>query len=206
MKATRSITHGLLLVSIAILVQACSTVPTGGLPPADRYEARADALAATTGWALKGRLALRDERDGGSGTLQWRQGIEGSRMDFHGALGRGAWRLQADSSGAELELADGRRFRAETVNELALEQLGWTVPVDALAWWVLGLQAPGAVEARVLSEDGTLQRLLQRDWIIEYGRYREVDGLELPIRLTATRGERSVRLAVRDWVLDSADD
>lgn len=198
--------RGVLLASLALAIQACSTVPAAAVPASLRYDERAEALASVPGWMLKGRLAVRDDRDGGSGTLQWRQGPESGRMDFHGALGRGAWRLETDPAGAQLELADGSRYQAPTVNELLEVQLGWTVPVDALAWWVRGLQAPGDVSRRVLSADGTIELLSQNDWTIEYGRYREVDGVALPLKLTATRGERRVKLAVRDWVLEPADD
>lgn len=196
----------LLLAVAVLLVQGCSTVPTAQGPADVLYETRSEALATVPGWTLRGRLAVRDEQEGGSGTLRWRHGGEGSRMDFHGALGRGAWRLEADGSGAELELADGSRYSAPTVNELARAQLGWSIPVNALSWWVLGLAAPGEVESRALSDDGTLQWLRQSGWTIEFGRYREVGGVALPLKLTASLGERSVKLAVRDWTLDTPDD
>lgn len=195
-----------LLATAVLLIQGCSTVPSARAPADLLYESRSEVLATVPGWTLRGRLAVRDEEDGGSGTLRWRHAEEGSRMDFHGALGRGAWRLEADGSDAELELADGRRYRASTVDELARAQLGWSIPVNALSWWVLGLAAPGEVESRSLSEDGTLQWLRQSGWTIEFGRYRDVDGVALPLKLTASLGERSVRLAVRDWTLDSPDD
>jgi len=195
-----------LLAIAVLLVQGCTTVPTTQAPAAMLYEARYEALSSLPGWSLSGRLAVRDEKDGGSGTLQWQHAIESSRMDFYGAFGRGAWRLQADGSGAELELADGSLYGAPSVTELVRTQLGWTVPVDALSWWILGLAAPGEIEARVLSDDGTLEKLRQSGWTIEFGRYRDVDGVSLPLRLTAIREERSVKLAVRDWALDSLDD
>ncbi len=72
-----------------------------------------------------------------------RKALAATRMDFHGAMGRGAWRLVAGGGGAELELADGKRYSAETVGELVRGQLGWAIPVENLSWWVRGVQAPG---------------------------------------------------------------
>ena len=46
-------------------------------------------------------------------------------MNFHGALGRGAWQLNADENGAVLEWADGEIHRADTVGELLEQRLGW---------------------------------------------------------------------------------
>jgi len=193
----------------ALLLQACSAVPEriaeepGWL---ERYESRAADLGALSGWALQGKLGVSDGNDGGSGKLRWQENGESSRMDFHGALGRGAWRLVSEPGGAELELADGRSYRAGTVGELVRGQLGWTVPVEALSWWVLGLEAPGPVARRNLSEDGTLVFLEQQGWRIEYGRYRRVGEAMLPAKLTARQDDKTVKLAVSKWSLDRSRD
>lgn len=198
------IRYALPLLIAALLMQACSTAPR--VPGSDGarvalYESRAAELAEVSGWTLQGRLAIRNADDGGSGSLRWREGPDGSRMDFHGTLGRGAWRLDADGAGAELELADGSLYRAETVSELVRDQLGWDIPVDALAWWVLGLEAPGDPYSRRLGEDGTLEFLSQDGWDIEFGRYRDFGGVSLPLKLEARQADRTVKLAVRDWEL-----
>ena len=127
-------------------------------------------------------------------------------MDFHGALGRGAWRLDAGQAGAELELADGSLYHAETVDELLRERLGWDIPVDSLAWWVRGLEAPGRPGSANIGEDGTLESLEQDGWSIEFGRYREFAGIDLPVKMTARQAERTVKIAVREWELTGAND
>ena len=68
-----------------------------------------------------------------------------------------------------------------------------------------GLAAPGAVEYRELGEDGTLVFLRQQDWNIEYGRFREMDGVVLPVKLTARQSGRTVKLVIREWRLGSED-
>ena len=107
-----------------VLVQACTTVPATVEPPgarADRYESRAARLSALPAWTLRARLAVSDGEDGGSGSLRWAESGDGSRMDFHGALGRGAWRLDAGQSGAELEVI-GKAGRAGDSFEMVRER------------------------------------------------------------------------------------
>jgi outer membrane lipoprotein LolB len=145
------------------------------------------------------RLPLYEERAARLG-----QQPGGSRMDFHGALGRGAWRLLADTNGAELEFADGRRYRAESIDELVRAQVGWPVPVEALAWWVRGLAAPGKLQQRVLDEEGRLSLLQQGGWHIEFGRYGMTDGEAMPARMIARQQDRSVKLAIRKWELSGS--
>jgi outer membrane lipoprotein LolB len=193
-----------LSLAITLLVTACSTVPTAEIGQAQRvllYEAKSGALEESGGWALKGRLAVNDGEDGGSGHLNWQKHGQSSSMNFHGALGRGAWQLNADENGAVLEWADGKVHRADSVGELVEQQLGWTIPVDALAWWVRGLTAPGDWDLRLLDEYGNIEKLSQLGWNIEYKRYRDAGNISMPVKLTARRQSYTVKVAIQAWDL-----
>lgn len=152
-------------------------------------------------WTLEGRLAVNDGRDGGSGRFNWQKDGNETRMEFHGALGRGAWRLEADSNGAVLELADGETSRAPSVGQLVKRQLGWEIPVDALAWWVRGCAAPGEKERHFVDDLGRLMELSQLGWKIEYGKYTEIEGVFVPLKLRAQQDVYVVKLAIHDWSL-----
>ena len=194
------------LLSLGVL-SGCSSAPQhkpGDEQRSALYQLRSGMLSSIESWSLEGRLAVADGKEGGSGSFRWNRSEQASQMDFHGALGRGAWRLNADSHGALLELADGERYEAPTVNDLVSGRLGWSVPVDALAWWVRGLDAPGFDSTRSLDEEGRLSELSQLDWVVEFSRYRDVNGIMMPGKITARQADRSVKLAVRTWVLGSA--
>jgi len=187
-----------------LFLAACSSVPEVKPGPAERsvlYESRFKELSGIDQWSLIGRLAVNDGKDGGSGHINWKLHGETSSMDFHGALGRGAWRLDANGDGAVLELADGEVHRAPTLGQLVEQKLGWEFPVEALAWWVRACTAPGGWERRDIDEFGRLRGLSQFGWEIEYGNYRDVEGVFMPLKLTARRDSYSVKLAIRNWFL-----
>ena len=165
------------------------------------YEIKSGELQNVQEWALKGRLAINDGKDGGSGHLNWQKSDRFSRMSFHGALGRGAWQLTEDENGAVLEWADGELNRAETVAELVDQQLGWTIPVNSLAWWVRGLAAPGDWDLRQLDMNGNLETLSQSGWTIEFGRYRDLGQVSMPLKLTARQQSYTVKIAIKSWDL-----
>ncbi len=203
---SRSLLLSFLSLTFALLITACSTVPTVEIDQAELillYQARSDVLTAAEGWALKGRLAVNDGEDGGSGHLSWQQHGQASSMNFHGAFGRGAWQLNADENGAVLEWADGEVHRADTVGELIEQWLGWTIPVSALAWWVRGLAAPGDWDLRQLNAQGNLEKLSQLGWNIEYGQYRDAGRVSMPVKLTARRQSYTVKFAIQDWDLEA---
>ena len=189
---------------LILAMTACSSQQTVPLNPDARtlrYQTRMVELGGVPNWKLEARLAVNDGKDGGSGHFNWARQSRSNQMDFHGALGRGAWRLEADDSEAVLELADGEVFRAATVSELIEAQIGWQIPVEALEWWVRGLEAPGETQQVELDEQGLLVRLSQFGWNVEYGRYKEADSVMLPHKMTARRDNQSVKLAVRNWSL-----
>lgn len=195
------------MLAVTVALAACSSVPKAAPDAAQRqvlYQQRLVALESRDHWALRARLAINSADDGGSGVLNWSRQADNQRMDFHGALGRGAWRLQADRNGVVLTQSDGETLHSDTIDELVREQLGHDVPVSALAWWIRGLAAPGNPEWISLDEAGRPDALVQQGWNIEFERYRAFGDQQLPQRITARQGEWTVKLAVRDWSLSPA--
>jgi len=187
-----------------LLLSACQTTRSTKSSQAERlrlYQLKSEQLDSYDGWSFEGRLAVSNEKDGGSGQFRWEQGDVDSRMDFHGAMGRGAWELKAGGWGAELVLADGTVYRADSIDQLVRRHVGWQVPVKNMSWWVRGMAVPGKFARRDLDEDGNISLLKQDGWTVVYDRYQSVQDHSLPSRLTATKKDWKVKLAIRGWSL-----
>jgi outer membrane lipoprotein LolB len=165
------------------------------------YEQRAAVLGSWSRWGLSGRLGIELEDDGGSGRFEWAVDEQASELSFRGTLGQGSWRLRTDSRGALLSRGDGTESRARTVEELLRLELGWSVPVASLSWWVRGLVPPGSEPgAQVqLGVEGLPRAISDNNWHVSFDRWAEFEGLQLPRRVEATNGEVRVRLAVSAW-------
>lgn len=192
------------LIVVLLLLNACASVTVE--EDVAGYKAvqqkRAETLGLISNWGLVGKISLDDGDRGGSGKLRWNIENQHSTLEFHGALGRGAWRLQAGPEGAVLKEANGSQQAAVNVDDLVQQRMGWPVPVEALQWWVRGLAAPGVVEKEEIDAEGRLQGLEQFGWRVEFSRYQAVEGIPLPKRLNAGRGDYRVKLAVGRWRLD----
>jgi len=165
------------------------------------YDLRLKHLRLLDHWALDGRLAISDGKEGGSGSFSWAQDDRMTRISFRGTLGKGAWQLRSDASGARLELASGEVHYAPSIAELVRKQVGWKVPVNALSWWIKGLADPKDWETRTLDEEGRLRSLRQFGWEVDFANYGEPDNFWLPAKLVARRGDYSVKMVVRNWRL-----
>lgn len=192
----------MIIAAAGLLLFGCSArqvSPVNSAAAQLAYQDRVVHLGAVSGWDLAGKLSLDDGHDGGSGKLGWQVRPQSDQLDFRGALGKAAWRLVIDEQGAALHKADGTISRAPDIDQLVLDEVGWTIPVDSLRWWVLGLAAPGTDARLDLDEDGHLVDLKQHGWHISFERYRSFENHQLPGRLVATSGDRRVKLAVIDW-------
>ncbi|NIN34367.1 MAG: lipoprotein localization factor LolB, partial [Gammaproteobacteria bacterium] len=54
-------------------------------------------------------------------------------------LGRGTYQLNGDSQLVSLLTAENKLYQAETPEILLQNNLGWSVPVDGLKYWVKGI-------------------------------------------------------------------
>jgi len=198
----------LLLVATLLLGACAGRAPREALPPLDAVPAvhqaqRERALAAHPDWSLQGRVALSNGRDGGSGRIDWQQQGDRYTVALSAPITRQSWRLSGDAGGARLEGLDGGPREGADPAQLLREATRWEIPVAALADWVRGLPAPAAAHgpARIAyGTDGRVSAIAQDGWRIAYSAWAAVDGIELPVRLDARRGEASVRLVVDAWI------
>jgi len=186
---------------------------TADSPAAIAHRQRIERLGLTDGecaapeWAMTGRVALSNGKDGGSGRLEWSQSGGKIRIGLSAPVTRQGWVLEVDAGGATLQgVPDGPVHGADAA-ALLLDRTGWDIPVAGLGCWVRGAWASRSAfgEAKVAyGTDGQAQRIEQAGWTIEYSEWRldAGSGVELPGRVTALRDQDRVRLVVDRWSAD----
>jgi outer membrane lipoprotein LolB len=81
------------------------------------------------------------------------------------------------------------------------DRLGFTLPIDQLRYWLLGVPQPGAPFDVKRNDQERASQLIQGDWTIDYDRYMPVDGDVLPAHLVLNREGVRVRFAAERWQL-----
>lgn len=215
---------GIACAAACLLLAGCVTVPHGkGVAIGElstaaektaiaAQQARERVLQALPTLAFDGRVALSNGRNGGSGRIEWRQSADRYNVTLSAPVSRQSWRLTGDAASARIEgIAGGPRSDTDVVR-LLREATGLEVPVGALAAWAAGARAdvqafgPARLE---FTADGTLARIEQDGWIVDYLGWREAhpgaggpeggQRLQLPDRINAARGDARVRLAIDTW-------
>lgn len=199
---------GLILLAVIWLAGCAALTPAPeerAAPTGADWRQHAGRVATLENWFLKGRIALRTEQDSWSATLHWRQQAGHYNLRVLAPLGQGSVELQGgDGEPIVLTTSDNQRFSAADAESLMQQQLGWSVPVQGLKYWVRGLPAPG-LEIRAATPDsrGRIRTLDQMGWHIEFKDYVEALGRELPRKMELVNDHLELKLVVQDW--ESAD-
>ncbi|MBS4096425.1 MAG: outer membrane lipoprotein LolB [Sulfuricella sp.] len=187
-------------VALLAVLAGCADVPA---PPAETLAAAPLAgIEAIRGFDLSGRIAVKYDGLGFSGSLRWSHDARRDDILLLSPLGQGVARIVRDADGVTLTSADETPHRAASVEELTQAFLGWRLPIHGLEHWALGLPAPETGWRGENGANGRPERLYQDGWKVDYERYRTVQGVELPGRLEAAYGNTlEIRLVIDRWSL-----
>ena len=187
---------------MALALAGCATTPgrTTQRESVDRDAQRA-ALLALTEWHVEGRIAVTAGGDGWSGTFAWSQAEEDLDVRFRGPLGLGGFHMKGDMTGLRVQTTSGEDFQLTDPEEDLRQRYGWSVPVQSMRYWMLGVPGADAPARETFAGDGRLATLEQRGWVVRYDGWSEAAGLLLPRKLTMEREGVRVRVVAERWDL-----
>lgn len=192
------------LLALLGMLAACSNlsktpVHSGNADP-KLWQAHQSQLSQVHSWDLSGKLAVRNSNNNGSGTLSWQQQHEQFDIRISGPLGQGAIQLRGDTREIEL-ITSKQQLSSRQPEALMQQQLGWSVPLENLLWWIRGLPAPNGKYTLELGDDSLAWKLEQSQWQLEYLSYQTSrPGYKVPQRIRATGPEQlQLIIMVKDW-------
>ncbi len=182
------------------MLTGCAAPKSALLPELNDWNARQQVLAGLDEWEFSGRIAVKTATDGFNGKLRWSQDRNAFEATASGPLGAGAVRIEGDGASVVLTDKDGIRAELEDAELEFRLRYGWTIPVQSLRYWALGVPDPAAAADTVIDDTGRLTKLRQRDWSVTFSRYAEGGGQMMPKVLTAENADTRVRLVIDHWI------
>ena len=197
------------LLSVFIL-SACVTVEKHQLPPGSEiskqaaWEVHRANIQSLQTWKLKGRVAGKSNNEGFRAGVQWNQLQHKFVIDLHGPLGRKVAVITGEQENVQLKTSKGERFEADDPEELMQSLFGYSLPVNGLRYWLLGIPDPKQVHGSlILDEQGRLMQLNQAGWLIDYKRYYDGSPV-LPALIQISNPTLSANIKVDRWTLGAA--
>lgn len=189
------------LALIALLALSACHAPQRVVRPdgSDALAARRAELGARERWSFEGRVAVSDGKDSGSARITWAQDGERYAITLRAPVSGETWRLAGDASGCRLEGLRPEPIVGPDPQELLRRELGWNLPVRALAAWARGVSGDATAAEIVLDEGGLPSRLREQGWQVSYRDWHRDRTPALPKRIEADRPPHQVRLAIASW-------
>ena len=171
--------------------------------PKTTWQAHASELSRLRNWSLLGTLAVRSGGDASRVTMRWRQTRDSYLVRFMGPLGVGLFEIAGSATAVEARFPNGRRASAASPEVLLEREIGWSVPLQGLRYWIVGAPAPDGTTSKMEIDDhGRLVRLEQAGWTVIYERYGDVDDLALPERIRFSSASVDATVVVRRWTAE----
>jgi len=164
-------------------------------------------------WQLSGKIGLRGPQLAESAYLNWRQCGEDYDVRISGPLGQTVARIEGRGAMLSVSMEGHDPVTTADPEQLLQEQLGWSVPLRALRYWVRAEPAPGG-DAIVTGPQQQPQTLQQFGWQVNYLSWHSDQGagpqagtpaVVLPAKLVM-RGANQIQatLLINDWLLSDA--
>ncbi|MGI2855852.1 lipoprotein insertase outer membrane protein LolB [Shewanella algae] len=186
----------LLLPLLLGLLSACSSLPDA------RWQATQVKHAnQAKAWELKGKLAVKTPEEKFSTNLYWLHTPTTEELRLTTMLGTSVMLLKSGPDGAFLEL-DGEVYRDRDPQRLLDGLSNWSIPLNALPRWVLGLSAADT-ELLLTNNDGKPQSLedgsVSPPWQVKYLSWQQQSGADIPRLLKLNRGALELKIQLTEW-------
>lgn len=195
-----------LTLALIVLLAGCATQAPSQKEerhPGD-WRTQQSSLEALDTWTAAGKVGIRTPDDSQSANLDWTQRADQYRISVSGPWGTGRNTLKGNGRQVTLTNGDGT-FQAPTPEELMAQQMGWSLPLSSLVYWVRGLPDPRSPNRTSEDDVGFPATMDQAGWHIDYRDWSQADGLWLPRRIVMTYDDLRTTLVINRWQPGQAD-
>jgi len=158
-------------------------------------------LAQLTHWDIMGKLGIRTPEQSNSARFNWRQQEQQFDISVTNLLGQSVARLIGTNTEVQLDIAGQGRYITDSPSQLLQQELGWSLPVSMLNYWIKGIPAPNSPASYQLNDQGLLENLIQADWQVHFSRYQPLESQTLPGKIRLQQGDISLTLLIKQWDL-----
>lgn len=191
------------LVAI-LLLGACARLPQQNTIPENvqtHWSEHQQQVSTLENWDIMGKLGIRTPTQSNSARFNWQQQAQHFDIRVTTLLGQGVAALSGTSGDVYLNIAGRGEYTTHAPEALLLQELGWTLPVDVLNYWVRGIPAPDSQARYQLNEQGLLDTLQQAGWQLQFSRYQQLESHQLPGKILLQQNDIKLTLLIKKWSL-----
>lgn len=195
-----------ILLFTVLMVEGCVSTAFHA-PKGAHYEylspaARATQLQLVHSWSSSGAFSVTINGQVSAANFNWQQ-IDRQRyhINVSSALNLVGFVLIGRPNSVTLWQSSSQSARGASAEALMQQQVGWSLPLSNLYYWVRNLPAPGLFQSPQYDQYGHLLKLEQQGWSIQWRGFVNVARVDLPRLIILSRPNMVIRLVVKQWRL-----
>lgn len=202
----------ILAVSLCVLAlggcatQNKSVAPGAVAAPMDNQAAwkqRQDKFAQMRSWRLQGKVGMQFRDQSASFNIAWlQQGNDQYEMNIKNPLTGSVMAYLKGTANEVTMQAAGKTYRDADAERLLQGQMGVSLPLSGMKYWVRGVPSPDSpVEQVTLDNSGRPQVLQQSGWRVEYTGWQGEGWNALPSKVNLSRlaENTKVKVIAKEW-------
>jgi outer membrane lipoprotein LolB len=181
-----------------LLLSACATVPQPGTHYLT-WQQRQQQLQATNSWDMYAVLGVRFAGKNTMVHFYWQQIANNFTINISTPINIGGVIITGSTKQVTLWRSATDKIVAKTPEQLMYQELGWSLPLFDLKYWVLGLPAPHIPYNAKFDMYNHLSYLKQQGWEIEYADFRSIGNIDLPQKIWLENPKLRAKLVIKKW-------
>lgn len=150
-------------------------------------------------WRMEGRIGVKTGADAFQASLQWEHERAQDRVRVAGPFNQGGVSIVLQNDLILIRDGRGNVRTSRDATGLLRQELGFSVPLASLRYWVIGVPEPEGSATPRYDATGLLRELRQAGWAVDYEQFMPVQGFALPQKLSARGVDMRLKLVVDDW-------
>lgn len=189
-------------------LSGCSSLPTQkSTAPlySQAMSERIEQIATIEQWQTRGKIAFINGKERSSATLSWRINNinKTQKLDLTSYLGINVLQLRSQKQQHILEV-DGEEYQTHDLDKLIYRLTGLNLPTEALKHWIKAVPYSNTELIKVNKNNLPSQlssNYLGRYWQISYANFKNIDGYQLPTKLSIKQDDLTIKIAINQWQL-----
>lgn len=195
-----------LLSFILIFMSGCSSLSNNHhqITEHQNITERTKKLEALSDWKIKGKLGMISPKERHSLTLNWFYQGDRKRqtLNLTTVLGIQIFNLES-VNGMHVINVDGERYQSPDLNTLLSSLTGFTLPTQAMSFWLKGLPYLNS-DKITYNEETQLPNTLAsfhdgKKWTLKYDAYKQVGQYQLATKFTIKQESLTIKINVHQW-------
>ncbi len=192
-----------LIMCLTLMLGGCAQLGSFGKqqnydPSSDRTEL----LSSINDWQIKGQIAFIQPSKREKASIFWQHGEDNQSLNLTTYLGINVMSLESINGSHQLTI-DGKDYQTRNLDQLIWQLTGLTFPSDALTHWIKAVPYSDSDEISLSTESQLPATITSyynnQQWRVQYSRYKEFQGVQLPTSILIKQQGLTIKLAIRQW-------